>query len=231
MFKNQNLPQNIRDQIEAFRAEARAGVEILDAQLFRKTQELNALESNVCQEDAAALIESDIKSSLSSSRASLQKTATQAKYLWRHERIATLSINTRGDLSESTRHDFGSLMLPYNLQPIDVLALTWSDAEIKAYALSAATAAGAKTIANGGLKVAQALEQHEILAEEIRVLINSRKSAVDSLAGLIDIALQPFTEEKTPAEPPTPSPEPSVMVQGADGVMRPYLANEPFGGR
>ena len=59
-------------------------------------------------------------------------------------------------------------MLPYNLQPIDVLALTWSDAEIKAYALSAATAAGAKTIANGGLKVAQALEQHEILAEAMR---------------------------------------------------------------
>lgn len=90
-FNIKSVPAEILKQIEEFRAAAVIGIEKLDQELSEKQKALQHIEANICLEDAAALIEKDILSSLKPRRDYLQRFANNAKFLWAHGEIKCVS--------------------------------------------------------------------------------------------------------------------------------------------
>ena len=222
-----NIPADVAQMIQAFRTEAQKKIEALDASLQEKMNTRAEVEASICLEDAAALIERSINTVLQNRLESIQRQAGLASRLAFHADTVEVSFNSVGGVSTTVRSKRPLSILPYNMEALDVLSLLWGGKEIKAFAKGAALAAGSKPAPEGRSSV-EALQLAEALGREIEDISRARKDAVDTLSGFIDVALVPFIQRAAPSEPPTPSPEPSVKVQGADGVMRPYMVNDSY---
>lgn len=233
-----SAPAVILQKIGQFRAESAKDIGDIDALIEQKLRELVEIHQGVCLEDAAALIERSIRASLDERRDRLYRTAALARDLAYHADVR-LSRGHNG-IGQRTFHDLEKKRLevtPYDMDSLDVLALVWSDKEVKAFAESAALAAGAKP-APDGLTVGEAVQRSNVLLAEIESLEETRQQAAAVLAELSGVSLSKFSQEAEKAaivldeitSTQTTGDGPTVKVRGADGVMRPYQA-DPFAWR
>lgn len=231
LFNPQSPAAKIQQRIEGFHAEALREIEALNSEIKRKLSLKNEVEKSICLEDAAAAIEASIRHSLDDKRRYLDSEAACSVFLSAHEDTLTICNNANGERGASSRTKRRMDLLPYDVSPLTVLALLWGDKEIKAFAKTAALAAGAKP-APEGLRVEEALERSNKLHAEIMALEEARQSAVAALGGFSKITLAELAEEEFRPVFSTmePTPPPTVKVMGADGVMRPYRS-DPFAWR
>lgn len=231
LFNHQSAAARIQGKIEDFHAEALREIAGLDSQIESKLSLKAEVERSICLEDAAAAIEASIRHSLDGVRRHFDSGAASSVFLHVHEDTLTISNNANGERKAESRTKRRLDLLPYDTSPLTILALLWGDKEIKAFAKTAALAAGAKP-APEGLRVDEALENSNRLHAEIMELEKARQSAVAALGGFSKITLSDLAKEKFEPVFSTmePSPPPSVKVMGADGVMRPYQA-DPFAWR
>ena len=233
-----NAPASVLQKIGRFRADAAQGISELQAEIDRKQDEFGQINQSVCFEDAAALIERLIHSHLDDRRSLMFSAAASAKHLAYHTDLrkpSGLDGVGRVSFSDGTKRRID--ILSYYTEPADVLAMLWGDKEIRAFAETAARAAGAKTVAEGGLPVAEALERAQALVAEIESLDEARFQAQNVLNEIAAISMFKLAQEADKAavvldeiasEPtPVPSDQSAVQVRGEDGVLRPYRA-DPF---
>lgn len=208
-------------KILGLRTEAQESIQSVQKEMQRLVEELHTVQNSVCLEESSALIEEYLVNRLAERRKYLLGTQNAATSLDRHKGIRAASLS--GDGSVIIHHRSESL---HSLQiasdrPMDVLALLWGPAEVKAFAKEAALAAGAKPKSEGGLTADQALKRSEEIIAELERLDQLRSESISVWAGMREMSVPPAYQHNV--EPETPSQEgPSVMVESHDGVMRPY---------
>lgn len=231
LLNPQSTAAKIQQRIEGFHAETLREIEAMDSEIESKLSLRAEVERSICLEDAAAAIEASIRHSLADARRHFDSDAACSVLLSAHEDTLTIYSNANGERKAQSRTKIRMDLLPFDVRPLTVLALLWGDKEIKAFAKTAALAAGAKP-APDGLRVDEALGRSNKLYAEIMALEEARQSAVAALGGLSKITLAEMAKEKFQPVFSTmePTPPPTVKVMGADGVMHPYRS-DPFAWR
>lgn len=223
---------DLAQQMQRLRTEAHDGMQSIRDEIQRLAEELRAVQHSVCLEDAAAKIEGYLAHRLEERRARLYLSQRAAVDLASYHDIRTASFSGDGSLISSTSSTPFSALYIAKDDPMDVLALLWGTKEIKAFARAAAMESGAKPKADGGLSVDEAMQRSAAIWEELERLEQTRIEAVAALKDLQNLRLPTVAVRQ---ESPKPIPvdvdnsfrAPTVMVRGADGVMRPQQS-DPF---
>lgn len=225
---------NLAEKMRGIRTEAQDSIQAIETSMQSLADELITVQDNVCLEDASAMIAERLGHILADRRKHLYALQRNAKRLDRHQ--TTRGVYFSGDKTVSITDQYGSYQPGLPNDATDILALVWGDAEIKKFATEAAAANGAKPKSAGGLTANQAAHRSDEIIAELERLDRERIDAISVLATMPALAIpthklaalpqpQPEPEPAPAPTPPEPRSQPSVLVKGADGQMRPYNVN------
>lgn len=215
---------DVAKRILGLRTEAQESIQSVQKEMQRLVEELHTVQNSVCLEESAALIEEYLVNRLAERRKFLQGTQKSATSLDCHKGIRAASLSGDGSLIIHHRSETLHSLQIASDRPMDVLALLWGPAEVKAFAKEAALAAGAKPKSEGGLTADQALKRSEEIIAELERLDKVRAESISVWAGMQALSVpHAYQHQEGPApQSQSKAQEPSVMAEGHDGVMRPY---------
>jgi len=220
--------EDAKRRTEKAQADLSKAMDALDTAIRDKTEQLHKLQINsVSQPQVAEAVAASLREYLARERSNLLEPGRHFASLRAYHPVASFSVIT-GDgehlKSVTDRQPFnwhGLLTNPSGSLSAAALALLLGDADIDAFAQSAARASGAP---EASPSVDELATQAAALAAELEVLHAQRKELRDQLSEFIDVTLSPlvsddfFNRQPGSDGAPTSGP-PTVRVAG--GMVHP----------
>lgn len=188
-----------REQIGEALAGARTSIEQsiaeLDAQIRKKTQELDHLQAHsISAPLAAKAVAGNIHATLRTHRAELVRRAAKAAHLATH--AATFrygAVDGAGRTIRVERDREPLSILPYDLNALDLAAIALTDPQIEAFAKDAIGTTDAPATGPGVDEIAAAAAR---LDEDLQQLHADRFALREQLAGFLEMSTSPLVPDE-----------------------------------